>query len=247
MKIIGLMPARNEGWCIGYTARNLLTWCDELIVLEHVSHHPALDWLRVGRISESEPEWNEADFRQRLLVKGRELGGTHFAIVDADEILTANLVPKIRDMAGELAPAECLWLPWLCLWRSLDQYRCDDSPFGRARVPVVFRDDPSIEHKRGADGYQLHSRPPFGAKVIDRLTAQDGGILHLQHANWTRLVAKQEWYIRQEQRRWGKVLANYAGTMNEDGLKLAPVPDGFWPTGRELIDLAAEPWQAKAE
>ena len=37
MKLICLMPARNEDWIIGLSARAALMWCDELIVMDHAS------------------------------------------------------------------------------------------------------------------------------------------------------------------------------------------------------------------
>ncbi len=37
MKIVGLLPVRNEEWIIAYTLRALLRWVDEVIVLNHAS------------------------------------------------------------------------------------------------------------------------------------------------------------------------------------------------------------------
>ena len=37
MKIIGLMAARNEQWCLGLSARAALMWLDELVILDHAS------------------------------------------------------------------------------------------------------------------------------------------------------------------------------------------------------------------
>ena len=35
MKLIGLMPVRNETWCLGLTLRAALMWCDEMVVWLH--------------------------------------------------------------------------------------------------------------------------------------------------------------------------------------------------------------------
>jgi glycosyltransferase involved in cell wall biosynthesis len=37
MKIVTIMPVRNEAWCLGLTARAALMWCDELVILDHAS------------------------------------------------------------------------------------------------------------------------------------------------------------------------------------------------------------------
>ena len=35
MKLVGLMPVRNEAWCLGFTLRVALRWCDEVVVCDH--------------------------------------------------------------------------------------------------------------------------------------------------------------------------------------------------------------------
>ena len=37
MKIVGLMPVRNEDWCLGLTARAALKVVDHLIIFDHAS------------------------------------------------------------------------------------------------------------------------------------------------------------------------------------------------------------------
>ena len=37
MKLVCLMPCRNEDWIIGLSARAALMWCDHLVVLDHAS------------------------------------------------------------------------------------------------------------------------------------------------------------------------------------------------------------------
>ena len=32
MKLVGIMPVRNEDWCLDLTARAALMWCDELVI-----------------------------------------------------------------------------------------------------------------------------------------------------------------------------------------------------------------------
>lgn len=246
MKLIALMCARNEGWCIGFSVRAALAWCDEVIVLCHACTDNTVSALEgiygVTILHESNPDWNEGDYRQRLLEAGRERGGDVFAIVDCDEALTANLLPRIRFMAESLNPAECLRLPWLCLWRSLDEYRCDDSPFGKATAPVLFRDAPGLTHKP-ADNYQWHGRVP---KVTNQHVLKcEGGLLHLQHVVWDRVLWKQRLYEMVETLRWGSVRVNYWQAVDETGLQTRAVPREWWPKGREHIDLEAEAWQVE--
>jgi hypothetical protein len=73
------------------------------------------------------------------------------------------------------------------------------------------------------------------------------GVLHLQHANWARVVAKQKRYTEDELRRWGKVRANYAAATDETGLELKPIPKEWWPVDPALVDLEAVAWQVRTE
>lgn len=252
MTLIGLIPVRNEAWIVGFSARAALRWCDALLFLNHASTDDTTAALasvpgRVEVIHESGQDWNEADYRQRLLVTARDMGGTHFALIDADEVLTANLLDCIRPMISALTPGECLRLPWICLWRSMSAYRSDNSKFGRARAPVAFADAPGLSHKAGAGGYQIHTRAPNGVRFSDQLDREDGGLLHFQHAEWQRLLAKQALYKMTERLRWGRsvddINKTYDGTVSEDGLQTTELP-AQWCYDSRWIIRDREPWQA---
>src|SRR5512143_2936420 len=113
MKLVGLMPARNEEWIIGLSARVALMWCDELIVLNHASadrtgeivmevaqEHPE----RITVLNEAASVWQEMAHRQRLLEEARRRGASHIALIDADEVLTGNLLESVREVVGALWP-----------------------------------------------------------------------------------------------------------------------------------------------
>lgn len=257
MKLIALCPVRADAWSFAASARAVLKWCDGLIVCQNAgwADKATTDAIptdpRVTHMLSDAPAWDEADIRRAMLEKGRELGGTHFALVDADELLTGNLIGTIRDTAAALNPGDCLRLPWLHLWRGLDQYRDDESPFGRqAYTSVVFRDAPHLTYRPRDDGYQFHMRAPAGARIVQRQD-RSGGLMHMQHVVWRRVCAKQAMMRVTERLRWKtlkpcQINARYGPTTDEAGITLRDVP-GEWWTGNEdvraLIDLDAEPWQ----
>ena len=35
MKVVALMPVRNEAWVLGFSARVALMWCDEIVFASH--------------------------------------------------------------------------------------------------------------------------------------------------------------------------------------------------------------------
>lgn len=258
MNLIALCPCRNESWVLGLSMRVALKWADSVVILDHASTDSTptiIDGLqaefpgRVHRLREEDSAWNEASIRQRMLDEARRLGATHMALVDADEILSTNLLPTIRDTISALAPGECLRLPWPALWRDLHQYRVDDSPFGHARVVCAFRDDPGLSHNRPE--YPIHTRIPNGARIVDRLNVGDGGIMHLQFLEWGRLVAKQSLYRISETILYGRTPAEiektYSAATDETGLVTAPMPAEWWAGYEPLLPhlrLGETPWQA---
>src|SRR5882724_7954080 len=110
MNLVGIMPVRNEDWILGLSLRVALMWCDEVLVLMHQCTDRTSDiieevskencgciWLRVD-----DTQWDEMRHRQMMLDFARKSTGlkiasaTHIALIDADEILSANLLPTIR-------------------------------------------------------------------------------------------------------------------------------------------------------
>jgi glycosyltransferase involved in cell wall biosynthesis len=258
MKLIALMPTRNSAWTLPASARSALRWCDGIVIHDHAStdETPAvIDALaaeypgRVHRIREENPFWREASHRQRLLEAGRGAGGDCFALVDDDEFLTANLLPDIRATVESLSPAEVLQIPWIICWRGLDQYRNDDSVWSRSYVSMAFRDAPQLCWQAREHDYQHHHRHPFNSThQIPWTDLNRGGLLHIQHASWRRLLSKQALYEAREILHYPnftaeQIRARYGPTVNEDGAKFSPVPAAWWTDDKSLIALDAEPWQ----
>lgn len=260
MKLVGLMLARNEDWIIEFSLRAALRWCDEVLVLfDRCTDETGPITIRLaqefpGRISTlvSPPSevWNEMDLRQATLVEGRRMGGTHFAIVDADEALTCNL-RDIRKHFEQLAPGWLLELPMLAA-RSLTQYHDDNTVWSRAMITLGFRDTMSLTWRPGGDGYQHHNRPPFGnqgrATPLDRDKTR-GGVLHFQFANARRLLAKHVLYRMVDHLRWpgresvGRLNTKYNQALDLSQAAYQYIPSGWWLASPDLIKLDGVPYQ----
>ena len=208
MKLVGLMISRNESWCIEASLRAALRWVDAMVVLNHAStdftgaiiHQVAAEHpQRVEILEESDPVWREMEHRQKTLNRARAMGATHLAVVDADEILTENLVGSIRGTIAELGAAEMLKPSWIMCWRSLAEYRQDGSVWGDSSVCLAFGDYGGLHWSQravgGASNYDFHQRPPAGIARTMSLGRDRGGVLHLQHANWRRLSSWAIFYI----------------------------------------------------
>lgn len=256
MKLVNLLVARNEAWCLNQTLRAQLKWCDHVVILVHASYDDTGEIART--VQQENPKrvtvlyrdnelWNELEYRSALLEAGRAVGGTHFAVLDADEALSMQTQICIRNMAQGLPTGSMLRTKWFTCWRSPHQYRTDDSPFGRATVSMMFADAPHLRYEPHPDGYQWHMRvPPMchtGAQYnID-------GVLHMQHVVWDRLLAKQALYQMTEVLRWpsrrprSEIRAQYSKAVDETGLITSPVPDSWWPFDPDQLDLKAIAWQ----
>lgn len=260
MRLISLMPARNEDWIIGLSLRAALMWCDGAVVLDHAStdrtreivDQVARETGRVTVIEAAEGGWAEMSHRQMLLEAGRRERATHFAIVDADEILTANHLRTMRAEMSQLPAGGIAQIPMRNTYGAHDQYRRDSSIWGNALASVVFADDRSL-YWSAPDGYHHHHREPFNGKVRYRTYphAFDGGVMHLQFASRRRLLAKHAWYKMHERLAYPAkpvhdIDALYSLAPNWDGAHIEPTPAHWWDGYAHILghmEVDREPWQ----
>ncbi len=210
MKLIATMPVRNEDWILGLSGRVALSWCDEVVFLNHASTDQTVDILaelqheypgRVHIISDPDMKWAEMTQRQAMLELARAKGATHIAIVDADEVLTGDLcisAPRafVSDFVRDGAIME---LPGYNLRCSTTRYHANGM-WGRRWFSIAFKDHPSLSW----NGDRFHHREPMGMALQKyRPIAQgNGGVMHLWGANDRRLRAKHALYKITERIRW---------------------------------------------
>lgn len=246
-----------------------LQWCDAVVCLFHectddseaivdqaVSTYPA---VRIVKAHAHGP-WLEMAHRDRMLDVARGLDSTHVAIIDADEMLTATVLPFIREWAEKLNPGEMLTLPLYNLRGGLDRYHANGI-WSQRTVSVVFRADDAVSWSGG--GERFHAREPRFAmgdrQVMRQFCGQNfGGVFHLWGASERRLMAKHALYKLTERERWPEksvatIDAQYnlavfdREPMRPDLWRFRQVPCEWWDYGfldmRHSIDLDQKPWQ----
>ncbi len=268
MKIVAIMPARNEDWVLGLSARALLKWVDGLVILDHASTDDTeeLIWKirsegQVIHLKEEDPVWKEMAHRQRLLETAREWGATHIVTVDADEVISGNLVPHMRAIVSEIPPGTVLQLPWITCRDSIHQHH-RSGLWAEQFASAAFVDSPECNWAARA-GYDFHQRAPMGRpeRPFKPIKHSGGGILHLQYSSRRRLLAKQALYKMTEVIRWpgrdsievintrynwsvyGCAQKPKDGTLSFD---LVPVSGEWWSGYEDLmrfLHVDAEPWQ----
>ena len=252
-KVIALTATRNEDWVLGLSLRVSLSYCDAVVITDHCSGDRSGQIIRdvqaefpERRISvrrSEDEEWREMDVRQEMLDRGRRLGGTHFIIVDADEVPTGNLFADLRAFALSPARGGYVSLPMISTYHAPGVFRWD-GPWGDdSRIPWGFCDAAGLRWKpshwrlKRSSDYQLHRRTP--RKAVDRglmVAGKDaGGLFHLQFVNKTRLQAKAAWYKMIETLRYpGKrspadLNRLYDWTLREDeATQVYGVPASWW-------------------
>jgi glycosyltransferase involved in cell wall biosynthesis len=270
MKIIAIMPVRNEDWVLGLSARALLQWVDELVILDHCSTDNSTeteDELYVaydGHVKvlyEPNPVWEEMRHRQRLLEFARLRGATRIVTVDADEVISANLVPHMRDIVEDMPPGMVLQLPWITCRDSIHNQHASGL-WAEQFASAGFVDSPECTWQARA-GYDFHHRHPMGRPCIPfkPISHAGGGILHLQYSSRRRLLAKQALYKMTEVIRWpgrdsiAEINKRYDYSVYGSPIRpldgnpqfdLKPVPETWWRGYQDLMQylhVDADPWQ----
>lgn len=263
MKLIGLMPVKNEDWILGLSARVALTWCDELVIWEHACGDCSLE-IRFGLQDEfpgrviadgtDDPQWNEMEHRQLMLDCARDRGATHIALIDADEILTGNLAPsQVRFWIETMEPGMMLQLPLYNMRGGMYRYHANGL-WGGGLMTLAFKDEPKLHWK----GDRFHHREPMGRKWEGfQPLAHGGGVMHMWGASEARLLAKHALYKVTERLRWPKKdvteidryysMCVKGQTEGEAaGWTFETAPASWWTSYAhrlKYLDVNAEPWQ----
>lgn len=266
VKLIGLMPVRNEDWCLGLTLRVALMWCDQIVIYMHACTDGSREIIgevirehergRIHCIIDPEPTWKEMNHRQEMLERARQFEPTHIGIIDADEVLSANLLPGIREFVEAVRPGSLLQLPLYYLRGGLNRYHANGI-WGERIVDAVFHDDPRL----GWCGDRFHSRMPGGTPLSTYFPVRHGGIMHLWGVEERRLQAKCAMYKVAERVRWRHKPVDLIERMYNWAIKgdamnpqwgtpltwtYSTVPPTWWDAYKPLmkhIHLGGEPWQ----
>lgn len=236
-KIVGLVPGRNEEARIAYCLSALSKVTDAIVFLDDCSDDNTVSVVesiaaecQVEKII-TKSSWyrDEPGDRNALLQVGRAIGGTHFVVIDADEMLTGNCLveDQLRVRILEMKPREQLSLHWIQLWRSLEEYRTDvGSKWTDNYKRCIFCDDGRALYR--SDFIHTSRIPKLKGRRY-RLDNLNLGLLHFQFVNWDNLILKQRWYrclerVRDPQKSIDAINAKYAKSVDEAGLVVSDCP-----------------------
>jgi len=246
MRIIALMPVRNEGWIIERTLRTLATFCDCIIVADQRSTDDTrtilAEFASKVRMIENPEQFHCTRVRWRLLDTAREFHGNNFILLaDADEIFTVSLTDQnVLNELTDIVPGTAIEVPWIQLWRSASFWRRDDSVWSNRWIAAGFRDDRLVKYGSIINPNDHNGRIPLCREIIRFPKVK---LLHYQFVLFERMRSKQCWYRVSEVMEYGlsrdnEINCYYQVTRDERRLHLEPAP-AEWTAGWQArgIDL----------
>jgi glycosyltransferase involved in cell wall biosynthesis len=236
MKIIALLPFKNEAWVLKTYLSGVLPIVDEIIAIDDGSTDDSVEILRSANASifsnteKALSGWAEHSIRMKLLALGRQHGGTHFVCLDADETFTAPFFENYSQYIKLLRPGQKLSLQWLALWESPHYYRADQSVWSNNFKDFIVCDDGMINHDYAFLGV---GRTP-GANTGDnwlRVKPEDGAVFHFQNVIGIRNQVKQAWYrcseLIKDPTGFIRINGKYAITLADPSARVAAVPPSW--------------------
>ncbi len=200
MKIIALLPFKNEEWILKEYINSIKKITDFIIAFDDNSTDKSRSLLEkagakiITENYEKESGWTEYKIRERLLDEGRKEGGTHFICLDCDEIFSNNFFNSARETILSLKPGQSLWMDWINLYGNLKTERID-GVYDKLNKSFIFCDDKNAAFKYVFLGVSRTPGNPDYKLVIDR---KHGSVIHFQFLNTERSAMKRAWYMCSE-------------------------------------------------
>ncbi|PKN03213.1 hypothetical protein CVU75_03410 [Candidatus Dependentiae bacterium HGW-Dependentiae-1] len=206
-KIVGLVPVRNEEQYIDQCLRALALYTDAIVVLDDASTDNTVAIVEsvaqechIERIIKKQIWFrDEPGDRNKVLQAGREIGGTHFILLDADEMFTAPCLKNnfLRNKILVMEPGERIIFSWICLWKNLSQFQVYEDKNKKTSLELkhfIFCDDGISEYH--SEFIHTHRYPTTlcQGKEIGITPIETYGVLHFMAVNWRNMRIKQAWY-----------------------------------------------------
>lgn len=260
-KLVGLVQIRNESVLIEQCLHALSLYTDEIVILDDASDDNTVlicksiaEKYHIEKIIQNQTSaWEnrtESENRQKLLDAGRAVGGTHFIIIDADEMMSSHCAKNnfLRSLIFQLNPGDRLQMNIVHFWNSLNRYRIY---FNEKMKYFIFCDDGYCFYEKKF----LHvDRVPLNLSGGANLEFSDSryALLHFGYINWNNVLIRQTWYkclerIRSPHKSAQEINSWYPAH-KEKNMETCAVPD-YWLSGYDFFDSSlfekAEQWRCK--
>jgi glycosyltransferase involved in cell wall biosynthesis len=249
MKVIGLMPVRNEAWIVDRTLTALTAVCDHVLVADQHSddgtrrilarHAPKV------QVMDNDLPTHSTRVRWQLLEAARDYAGQNLLLfTDADEVLSANILEgDLLRRLTSLPPGTAVRVELVNLWRSPRLWRRDGSVWSDRWMEIGLRDDRRVRYGPAPHPADHNLRVPPCPRSE---TFKELKLLHFQFVQFDRMLSKQRRYRAMEAVELGRQRApeinlRYCITRDERRCRLAPIrrewTDGWTRRGVDLTHL----------
>ena len=247
MKVIALLPIRNEAWVLRHSLACLSAFCDVVLVNDQASTDQSREICRGFPnvvLLESPTAQICEQARWTLWDAARDYDGSNLIwCTDADELvsprLVRNFIERDRDRLTPGTVVDCLYYH---AWNSPAQYRTGGGVYGPHWKPIAVVDDRRMDYSR-TRALPLHEERVPVTPASRRLRADSVPVLHLQWLLPRRNQMRQAWYRGrewiQQERSAAAINDIYSGTLPAQKVATAPIPPA-WLQGLTLPDLAVD-------
>lgn len=212
MKIVALLPVKNEAWILPSYLEAISPIADLILALDDGSTDGSVEILKqnskvqlytikdlgsvvsaLGDAKNNTGEQKLVDMSARrtfLLKKAREAGATHQLWLDADEIIPTHFQTKLQEVMGQMKPGQKMVMSWITLWKKASEQRVD-RVWKNLSKDFIFCDDgislfPTQKLSEG--------RTPSNALYGNERVVSDIPVVHYQFVFFKRAMIKQAWY-----------------------------------------------------
>ena len=256
MKVIALLPVKNEAWVLDHTLRCLSAFCDVILVNDQQSIDESRDVVRrfPKAVWIDSPESQICEqARWRLWDIARQYDGNNLLwCTDADELVSPALIrPFLEHRDQTLRSGTVVDALYCHLWNEPNRYRTGLGAYAPYWKAVAIVDDRRVDYDRTRSLPLHEERVPIAANA-QRVHAGGAPVLHLQWLLPNRSQMRQAWYRCREwlqrERRAAEINQFYSATLPQWRVPTDAVPDG-WLEGLTLpgTDADREPTWQQAE
>lgn len=192
MKIIALLPVKNEGWVLRHCLESLC-FCDKIIAIDDNSSDDTRNILNEFKCeiipldTETNIGWKEYEIRTALLIEARKQNATHIIAIDGDEMLSDLFVLNAREIISSLRPGEVMSLPWINV---VDENNILNPTIHKA---FIMADDKVSIFKKGF----IHI-PRVPSDEVTKTLELPYAMIHFQQLHKKRNTYKKIWYMMSE-------------------------------------------------
>jgi hypothetical protein len=247
MKIIGLLPVRDEAWVLPHSLACLSAFCDVVLVSDQHSGDASRDICRrFPKVVVLESAESQISTRARwtLLDAARGYDGNNLLwFTDADELVAPDAVRGFVDRRRDrLLPGTVVECSYVHLWTSPMRYRDANGPYAPYLKPIAFVDDRRMDYDRSRLRSIHEQRVPMTGAAAT-LTVDEVTVMHLQWLLPQRSQFRQAWYRCHEwmsgDRTAAEINARYAVTLPLARVPTVDVP-AAWIDGITFPDFSVD-------